>query len=91
MKVRRVIEISCELAWQDSRYTKWTELAGYKITSRKSSEELDNLTAELDAIVFYLYGLNETLAEYVYRNFNPTWDYTDHYAKMKSYWILNER
>jgi hypothetical protein len=90
-KVRRVIEISCELAWQDSRYTKWTELAGYKITSRKSSEELDNLTAELDAIVFYLYGLDLTWAEYVYRNFNPTWNYKDHYAKMKSYWILNER
>jgi hypothetical protein len=83
---KRIIEIACKLSWLDQRFTEWTSKAGCQVNSLVSAQESIEFIAELDALIFVLYGLNIIQAEYVYKNFNPTWDYQSQLERMKSYW-----
>lgn len=89
--VQRAIEISCKLAWQDERYTEWTRLAGYEVTSKISSEEFITLTAELDVVMFLLYGLSLKQATYIYKNFHPSFDSSTQIILMQENWRNHEK
>jgi hypothetical protein len=84
--VQRAIEISCKLAWQDDRYTEWTRLAGYEVTSKVSSEDFIALSSELDVVMFLLYGLSNEQATYIYENFHPSFDSSTQITLMNVHW-----
>ena len=87
--IQRAIEISCKLAWQDNRYTEWTRLAGYEVKSKISNGESNDAIAELDAIMFLLYGLNFEQATYIYKNFHPNFDFLSQLESMTTYWKIH--
>jgi hypothetical protein len=89
--VQRAIEISCKLAWQDERYTDWTRSAGYEVTSKITSEEFTTLVAELDVVMFLLYGLSIEQAAYIYENFHPSFDSSTQIILMQEFWRTHEK
>jgi hypothetical protein len=82
----RAIHCAGNLAAVDMRYAEWAKGVGVKVGSIKSDSEKDLLTAEIDALVAHLYGLNRTQLEHVFKTFHRGWDYAPRLEKVLSFY-----
>ena len=82
----RSLHCAGSLAAVDERYTDWANAVGVKVGSIKSDSEKDLLIAEIDALVAYLYGLNRSQVEHVFKTFHRGWDYAPRLEKVLSFY-----
>ena len=73
----RVAKIAGRLAATDERFADWATEVGVSVGS--ASPPPQDLLAELDACVAYLYGLDEDDLAVIYQTFHEKSDYTAHY------------
>lgn len=73
---KRVVAISGRLATPDERFADWAEAVGAEVGAVPQDEQ-DDLVAELDAVVAYLYGLSAGQLRHVFETFHEGWDPTD--------------
>ena len=78
----RVAEIAGRLAAVDDRFEKWAAEVGVPVGSVTSDAEKDDLIAELDAVIAYLYGLDEDDLEVIYTTFHKGADYSQRQANV---------
>jgi hypothetical protein len=71
----RVVEISGRLAAVDSRFRVWAKKVGVTVGTVQTETEREELIAELDALAFILYGLDEGQVVKVFETFQRGWDY----------------
>lgn len=71
----RTAEIAGRLAAVDERYANWAAEVQVPVGSVTSQEEKNDLTAELDACVARLYGLDEDALTHIFETFHHGWDY----------------
>ena len=84
----RVVEIAGRLAAVDARFAEWAAEVGVPVGSAADPESKADLTAELDACVAHLYGLDEDDLAVVYRTFDAKRPdrYADHHAKVLTHY-----
>jgi hypothetical protein len=70
---RRVELVAGRLAAADDRFGPWAAEVGVEVASVKEPER-DALTAELDAAVAHLYGLNEDHVKLIFETFHVGWE-----------------
>ena len=68
--------ISGRLAAIDNRYNNWAQKLGVKTNSIKTKEEKNDLIYRIDALVAFLYGLNEDDIRVIFETFHAGWDFT---------------
>ena len=78
----RVAEIAGRLAAVDGRFEEWAAEVGVPVGSVTSDAEKDDLIAELDAVIAYLYGLDEDDLEVIYTTFHKGADYSQRHANV---------
>ncbi|RYC03337.1 Eco57I restriction-modification methylase domain-containing protein [Nocardioides zhouii] len=71
----RLVTAAGRLAAVDDRYADWAAEVGVSVGSVKTPAEKEDLTAELDALVSLLYGLNEDQVEHVFATFHRGMSY----------------
>lgn len=71
----RVSEIAATLAAIDDRYSDWAAEVGVAVASVTRQADIDDLLAELDALVGLLYGLTEEEVNHVFATFHRGWNY----------------
>lgn len=71
---RRVVDIAGRLAAVDARYGPWAAQVGVP-TGGVAPGDMENLAAELDALVASLYDLDRADIELIFRTFHEGWDY----------------
>ena len=74
----RVVEIAGRLAAVDERFEEWAAEVGVPVGSVTDDDTRQDLLAELDACVGYLYGLDEDDLRVIYDTFSRTVDYSEH-------------
>jgi hypothetical protein len=67
------------------RLENWTSSLGITFEDFSSSDSVDELIAEIDALVAKLYGLNETQIKYVFENFHRGADYSERSNRVIAY------
>lgn len=72
---QRVVEIAGRLAAVDSRFEEWAAEIPVPVGSVVEPTERADLTAELDAVVAHLYGLNEAQIAHIHFTFHRGWNY----------------
>ncbi len=70
----RIVEIAGRLAAKDERFAVWANEVGVPVGS-VPSEDVDQVLAELDALVAHLYGLSRKQVEHVFATFHRGWEY----------------
>jgi hypothetical protein len=83
---QRTVEISGRLAAVDKRFSAWAEAVGVKVDSVKTATEKESMIAELDALVFNLYGLSRSQVEHVFKTFHRGWDYSSRLAQVLAFY-----
>ncbi|WP_433030441.1 Eco57I restriction-modification methylase domain-containing protein [Actinomycetospora sp. CA-053990] len=81
---KRVAEIGARLSVPDSRFQEWANRLGVVIGAVEEPER-SALTAELDACVAVLYGLNEDDLRNIYTTFHYGADYSQHHGSVLGY------
>jgi hypothetical protein len=81
---RRAEEIAGRLAAVDERYGEWANAVGVPV-GKMSSEDREDLVAELDAVVATLYGLSRKDVVYIFENFQVGWDYRSRLASVNEH------
>jgi hypothetical protein len=71
----RVVAIAGQLAAIDQRYAAWASEVDVPVGSATTKTAKDDLTAELDAVVAHLYGLDRADVEHIFATFHRGWDY----------------
>jgi len=84
---RRIVEVAAHLASIDDRYDEWARVA-YSGAALPEKDKKDDLTAELDALVARIYGLDEGHLRNIYETFHETWDYEASLQKALRYFKL---
>ena len=72
---QRVVTIAGRLAAVDSRYAEWSNEVGIPVGSIQNRHDMDDLSAELDALVCLLYGLTREQVHHLYATFHRGWNY----------------
>lgn len=72
---QRVERISGRLAARDDRFAEWADAVGVPVGS-VSTDEQEDLVAELDALVSQLYGLEPEEVEHIFETFHEGWDHS---------------
>jgi hypothetical protein len=83
---QRTVEISGRLAAVDNRFSAWAEAVGVNVDSVKTATEKELLIAELDALVFNLYGLSRSQVEHVFKTFHRGWDYSSRLEQVLAFY-----
>ena len=83
---RRVVEVAGRLAAVDDRYGSWAREVGVEAGSATSSAIAEDLTAELDAIVALLYGLDLGELRHVFATFHRGWAFSDRLARVRAHY-----
>jgi hypothetical protein len=73
---RRAEELAGQLGAVDHRYKGWAEAIGIPIGSL-AGEQRHAAIAQLDALVAFLYGLDELDVRLIFETFHEGWDYTE--------------
>ena len=81
----RVVVIAGRLAAVDERFNEWADQVGVPVGSANDEKVKQDLIAELDACVGYLYGLDEDDLRVIFKTFSRTRDYSAHYEHVLSY------
>jgi hypothetical protein len=81
----RVVELAGRLAAVDHSYSGWAAEVGVLVNSVTPEEEAV-LTAELDALVCLLYGLDAEQVASLFASFHRGWDYGPRLAAVQSYY-----
>ncbi len=76
----RVVVIAGRLAAVDERFSEWAAQVGVTVGSANHEKVKQDLIAELDACVGYLYGLDEDDLHVIFDTFSRTKDYSNHCA-----------
>ncbi len=76
----RVAEIAGRLAATDERFSEWAAQVGVPVGSANEEGVKQELLAELDACVAYLYELDEADLGVIYDTFSRTVDYAEHHG-----------
>ena len=71
---QRVVQLAGRLACPDERFATWAETVGVQC-GPLAVDEKEDMIHELDAVVSYLYGLNEPQVVHVFETFHKGWDY----------------
>jgi hypothetical protein len=82
----RVITIAARLGATDLRYSDWAHEAGVQIASVKSDQEKAELLAELDALAFLLYQLDEDQVRHIFETFHKGVYDHDHLERVLRYY-----
>ncbi len=83
---QRTVEISGRLAAVDVRFSTWAEAVGVKVNSVKTATEKELMLAELDALVFNLYGLSRSQVEHIFKTFHRGWDYSSRLEQVLAFY-----
>lgn len=85
-----VVDIAGRLACPDDRFAAWAEGVGVEC-GPLDAEKKENMIHELDAVVAYLYNLDEDQLVHIFETFHGGWDYQKrlagvlrHFKKWKS-------
>ena len=68
-------KLAARLAAVDDRYADWAKQASVTVGSVKSENEKQDIIHRIDALVAYLYGLDETDLQTIFKTFHRGWDY----------------
>ncbi len=71
----RLVEVSGRLAAVDDRFAEWAAVVGVPVGSVTDDATQDDLTAELDALVALLYGLDRDDVVHIFETFHRGWDF----------------
>lgn len=71
---KRAVSTAGRLACPDERFSEWAEAVGVKVGPLPIDEKED-MIHELDAVVAYLFGLDEAQLVHVFETFHEGWDY----------------
>lgn len=83
---RRVVEIAGRLSAVDDRYAEWAAEVGVPVGSVTDEVTKQDLTAELDAAVALLYGLERADVKHVFATFHRGWDYQPRLASVLAHY-----
>ena len=81
----RIVGLVGKLLSRDVRLERWTKTLGIAIEDFSSSDSVEELIAEIDALVAKLYGLNETQIKYIFENFHRGADYSERSNRVINY------
>ncbi len=73
--VDKLITAGGRLAATDNRFEDWAAKVGVSVGSVKTDLEKNSLTAEIDACVAKLFGLNEADIRHIFSTFHVGWDF----------------
>jgi hypothetical protein len=82
---RRVEELAGRLGAHDERYADWAKIVGVPVAS-VGGDEKDDLIAELDAAVAFLYGLDEGEIRHIFETFHVGWRHETRLASVLAHY-----
>ncbi len=81
----RIVGLVGKLLSRDVRLEGWTSSLGIAFENFSSGDSVEELIAEIDALVAKLYGLNETQIKYIFENFHRGADYSERSNRVITY------
>jgi hypothetical protein len=89
----RMVEAAGRLAAVDERYETWAAAVGVQVASATSESDRADLVAEVDALAFLLFGLDENGMQHIFETFHRGWDFEQHFDAVLSHyrrWKVSE-
>jgi hypothetical protein len=84
--VKRMVEVAGRLAAFDRRYEVWADAVGVPFASVSSEAEKEDFVAEVDALAFLLFGLDESEIQHVFETFHRGWDFEQRFEAVLSHY-----